>query len=120
MMRGNSYSAGQLKILITRLKVVRTNYRKSLWWPFFYYKQQLYTEAGLCNAFYESFTNSSIRNKAVDDAYFFARRTKGFEKNNTYAYWFKAGKIRPRLKVLNQLISYYEKLYNQNFAGKTW
>lgn len=113
-MISNQYTQDQLLEVKVTLKQTKRNYIKSLWFPFGWYKKKMMTDAGLCYALYPM-KDPILRKLFFDDAYNIARKHKDFSPFTLF--WFKPGRLRPRLKIINQLILYYDSIYYQRFTG---
>lgn len=123
-MEAIEHTRKQIINYLNDLEKLRWHYILSLWFPFL--KNYFFTQEGLCCAYRGILRKEQNHNALWDTLYHFAERQKGFismpiQINNFYAYntdycWFKLGKIRPRLKVLNQTIEYYRDIYDEKYG----
>lgn len=116
------YNVNNLKQFITDLRIVRKHYRIALFFPFLYIKTILSVDRGFCNIFHVLNWQSIIKTNFIAGTepritmYAFAVKHHK-RKSADIGWWFKVELIRPRLKVLNQTIKYYESVYKERFGN---
>lgn len=104
------YRKEELIDSIHKLKKMRKCYRLSYWFPFL--KDKMYCDMGMCYN-YHSLFHSGMRSYFMTDLHRIAWDVKGFINQG---FWFRQGKIRPRLKTIKKSIKYYETIYRERFG----
>lgn len=120
-MKAIEYNRKQIIGFLNDLEKMKKYYILSLCFPFL--KKKFHTEVGLCYAYKYIINKQQPQDLMWDILFHFAKTIKGFHKPcpGFYAYetdycWFDQGKIRPRLKLLNKTIKYFQDVYEKKYG----